>query len=88
VGDLLENILGRHSWRPAHLHFKIGADGYQPLQRPGPACAPPLLAAAQRLPSPVVSTSLDAQRLPAWVTAAFRAGPRPRLAGTDRPGFF
>jgi catechol 1,2-dioxygenase len=31
VGDLLENILGRHSWRPAHLHFKIGADGYQPL---------------------------------------------------------
>ena len=31
VGDLLENILGRHSWRPAHLHFKIGADGYKPL---------------------------------------------------------
>jgi Dioxygenase len=31
VGDLLENILGRHSWRPAHLHFKIDADGYQPL---------------------------------------------------------
>jgi catechol 1,2-dioxygenase len=31
VGDLLENILGRHSWRPEHLHFKIGADGYQPL---------------------------------------------------------
>ena len=31
VGDLLENILGRHSWRPAHLHFKIDADGHQPL---------------------------------------------------------
>ena len=31
VGDLLENVLGRHSWRPAHLHFKIDADGYQPL---------------------------------------------------------
>ena len=31
VGELLENILGRHSWRPAHLHFKIDADGYQPL---------------------------------------------------------
>jgi catechol 1,2-dioxygenase len=31
VGDLLENVLGRHSWRPTHLHFKIGADGYQPL---------------------------------------------------------
>lgn len=31
VGDLLENILGRHAWRPAHLHFKIDADGYTPL---------------------------------------------------------
>lgn len=31
VGDLLENILGRHSWRPAHVHFKIDADGYKPL---------------------------------------------------------
>jgi len=31
VGDLLENIVDRHSWRPAHLHFKIGADQYKPL---------------------------------------------------------
>jgi catechol 1,2-dioxygenase len=31
VGDLLENILGRHSWRPAHLHFKISAGRHKPL---------------------------------------------------------
>jgi catechol 1,2-dioxygenase len=31
VGDLLENILGRHAWRPAHLHFKITAGGHKPL---------------------------------------------------------
>jgi catechol 1,2-dioxygenase len=31
VGDLLENILGRHSWRPAHLHFKISASAHKPL---------------------------------------------------------
>jgi catechol 1,2-dioxygenase len=23
--------LGRDSWRPAHIHVKISADGYQPL---------------------------------------------------------
>jgi catechol 1,2-dioxygenase len=31
VGDLLENILDRHSWRAAHLHVKIDAAGYHPL---------------------------------------------------------
>ncbi len=30
VGDLLK-ILGRHPWRPAHLHFKIEAEGYERL---------------------------------------------------------
>jgi len=30
TGRLL-NALGRHSWRPAHIHVKISADGYQPL---------------------------------------------------------
>lgn len=30
TGRLL-GALGRHSWRPAHIHVKISADGYQPL---------------------------------------------------------
>ena len=30
VGDLLKH-LGRHPWRPAHLHFMIKAEGYQTL---------------------------------------------------------
>ncbi|VFR32484.1 Catechol 1,2-dioxygenase [plant metagenome] len=30
VGDLLRG-LGRHPWRPAHLHFKIEAPGYERL---------------------------------------------------------
>ncbi len=30
TGRLL-NALGRHSWRPAHIHIKLSADGYQPL---------------------------------------------------------
>jgi hydroxyquinol 1,2-dioxygenase len=30
VGRMLE-ATGRHPWRPAHLHFMIHADGYEPL---------------------------------------------------------
>lgn len=30
VGRMLD-ALGRHPWRPAHLHFWIQADGYEPL---------------------------------------------------------
>jgi catechol 1,2-dioxygenase len=30
VGQLLEK-LGRHPNRPAHIHFIVGADGYQPI---------------------------------------------------------
>ncbi len=30
TGRLL-NALGRHSWRPAHIHVKLSADGHQPL---------------------------------------------------------
>ncbi|MDD0812209.1 intradiol ring-cleavage dioxygenase [Curvibacter sp. RS43] len=30
VGALLQ-ATGRHPWRPAHLHFKVEAPGYQPL---------------------------------------------------------
>lgn len=30
VGRMLD-ALGRHPWRPAHLHFMITADGYEPL---------------------------------------------------------
>ena len=30
VGDLL-TALGRHPWRPAHLHFRIEAPGYERL---------------------------------------------------------
>jgi len=30
VGDML-NACGRHPWRPAHIHFRIRADGYQTL---------------------------------------------------------
>lgn len=25
------NAMGRHPWRPAHIHFKVSADGYQDL---------------------------------------------------------
>jgi len=31
TGALLEKHMGRHSWRPAHVHFKIRKDGYKPL---------------------------------------------------------
>jgi catechol 1,2-dioxygenase len=31
VSDLLENILGRHTWRAAHIHVKIVAAGYKRL---------------------------------------------------------
>jgi catechol 1,2-dioxygenase len=31
VSDLLENVLGRHTWRPAHLHIMVEADGYAAL---------------------------------------------------------
>lgn len=30
VGGLL-SMMGRHSWRPAHVHFKLRADGYRDL---------------------------------------------------------
>jgi hydroxyquinol 1,2-dioxygenase len=30
VGRLLQGV-GRHPWRPAHMHFMIRADGYEPL---------------------------------------------------------
>ncbi|MDR7075666.1 catechol 1,2-dioxygenase [Neobacillus niacini] len=30
VGELLKRI-GRHAWRPGHIHFKIEAEGYKPL---------------------------------------------------------
>lgn len=30
VGRLLE-VIGRHAWRPAHLHLKVGHDGYRQL---------------------------------------------------------
>lgn len=30
VGDLLRAI-GRHSWRPAHIHFKVSAVGFTPI---------------------------------------------------------
>lgn len=30
VGDLLKAI-GRHSWRPAHIHFKVSAEGFAPV---------------------------------------------------------
>ncbi len=30
VGELL-SATGRHPWRPAHVHFRIAADGYSPL---------------------------------------------------------
>ncbi|MGI5518572.1 catechol 1,2-dioxygenase [Streptomyces sp. CA-106131] len=31
TGHLLNSVLGRHTWRPAHLHFRITAEGYKPL---------------------------------------------------------
>lgn len=30
VGNLLK-ALGRHAWRPAHIHFKVTRDGFAPL---------------------------------------------------------
>ena len=30
AGVMLE-AMGRHPWRPAHIHFKISAEGYQDL---------------------------------------------------------
>ncbi len=30
VGEIL-NAMGRHAWRPSHLHYIIKADGYRPL---------------------------------------------------------
>ncbi len=30
VGRLLE-LIGQHPWRPAHIHFKVEADGHEPL---------------------------------------------------------
>jgi protocatechuate 3,4-dioxygenase beta subunit len=30
VGNLLQ-ALGRHAWRPSHIHFKITGDGFAPL---------------------------------------------------------
>lgn len=31
TGYLMNDVLGRHSWRPAHLHFKVTAEGYKQL---------------------------------------------------------
>lgn len=31
TGYLINDVLGRHSWRPAHLHFTVSAPGYQTL---------------------------------------------------------
>jgi catechol 1,2-dioxygenase len=31
TGYLMETVLGRHSWRPAHLHWTITASGFTPL---------------------------------------------------------
>jgi catechol 1,2-dioxygenase len=31
TGYLMNTVLGRHSWRPAHLHFRIVAEGYRQL---------------------------------------------------------
>jgi catechol 1,2-dioxygenase len=31
TGYLMNDVLGRHSWRPAHLHFRIVAEGYRQL---------------------------------------------------------
>jgi protocatechuate 3,4-dioxygenase beta subunit len=31
VGHLMNEVLGRHSYRPAHLHFLITAPGFQKL---------------------------------------------------------
>ena len=30
IGDVLR-ATGRHPWRPAHLHFKVSADGHRPI---------------------------------------------------------
>ena len=30
VGRFLE-VTGQHPWRPAHIHFKVGAEGHEPL---------------------------------------------------------
>lgn len=31
TGYLINDVLGRHSWRPAHLHFTVSAPGHQTL---------------------------------------------------------
>lgn len=31
TGYLMNTVLGRHSWRPAHIHFKVVAHGYRQL---------------------------------------------------------
>jgi catechol 1,2-dioxygenase len=31
TGYLMNEVLGRHSWRPAHLHLTVTAPGYRPL---------------------------------------------------------
>ena len=31
TGHLLEQVLGRHSWRPAHLHIMVTAEGHRSL---------------------------------------------------------
>lgn len=31
TGYLMNDVLGRHSWRPAHIHFRVAAEGYKPL---------------------------------------------------------
>lgn len=31
TGELLEKHLGQHSWRPAHVHFKVRKEGFRPL---------------------------------------------------------
>jgi protocatechuate 3,4-dioxygenase beta subunit len=30
VGEMLRAV-GRHAWRPAHIHFIVSAEGHQPL---------------------------------------------------------
>jgi catechol 1,2-dioxygenase len=31
TGHLMNTVLGRHSWRPAHLHFRVVAPGFREL---------------------------------------------------------
>ena len=30
-GGIMLRAMGRHPWRPAHIHFKVSADGYRDL---------------------------------------------------------